>query len=120
MDIHIQSRNLALSDSVRAHIKRRLQFSLGRFALRITKVAVQIAGFDGPKGVHEKQCRIRVRLRPRGTLSAEHTDENLYAAVDCTSEFVGRAVICAIQRVRKVGRPAKPLSRPPLLTNPSF
>jgi ribosomal subunit interface protein len=120
MNIHIRSRNFALSDSVRANMARRLQFCLGRFALRINKVAVQIAEFNGPKGVHEKQCRIQVRLRPRGTLSAEYTDENLYAAFDCASGFVERAVTRAIQRIRKIGRPAHPLPRPPLLTNPSF
>jgi putative sigma-54 modulation protein len=121
MDIRIRSRNLALSDSLRAHMARRLQFSLGRFALRISKVAVRIGGFKGPKGVHEKHCRIQVQLRPRGALSAEYTDENLYAAVDCASGFMERAVIRAIQRIRKIGRPAKQhFPRPPLRTIPSL
>jgi putative sigma-54 modulation protein len=120
MDIHIRSRNLALSDSVRAHMARRMQFSLRRFALRIIKVTVQIAGINGPKGVHEKQCRVQVRLRPRGTLFAEYTDENLYAAIDRASVFVERSVIRAIQRIQKLGRPAKALPRSPLLPHPSF
>jgi putative sigma-54 modulation protein len=120
MDIHIRSRNLALSDSVRAHMARRMQFSLRRFALRIIKVTLQIAGINGPKGVHEKHCRVQVRLRPRGTLFAEYTDENLYAAIDRASGIVERAVIRAIQRIRKLGRPAKALPRPPLLPHPSF
>jgi putative sigma-54 modulation protein len=120
MDIQIRSRNLALSDSVRAHMARRMQFSLRRFALRIIKVSVQIAGFNRPQGVHEKRCRVQVRLRPRGTFFAEYTDENLYAAIDRASGFVERAVIRAIQRIRKVGRPAKALPRPPLQPHPSF
>jgi ribosome-associated translation inhibitor RaiA len=104
MKIQIQSRTPALANSVRAHLARRLHFRLDRFALRIVKIAVQIAESDFREGAHEKRCRIHVRLRPRGTSSAEYASENLYVAFDCAAAFVERDVIDAIRRIRSFGR----------------
>lgn len=110
MEIQIESRNTVLANPMRAHMARRLQFRLDRLALRIIEVSVQIAETSNQKGVPQKNCLIRIRLRPRGILSAECASQNLYVAVDCAASYIEKSILNFIQKVRRSGRQCRLLS----------
>ena len=104
MKIHVRSRQVVVSEGVRAHVERRLESSLGRVAARVLRATVQIVDLNGPRGGEDKSCRIEVRLRPTGSVFVEHTDADLYAAVGRAADRMGRAVSRAVERARHIKR----------------
>jgi putative sigma-54 modulation protein len=114
MKIHVRSRQVEVDDTVRAHIERRLQFSLGRFSQRIRRVTVQIVDINGPRGGEDKVCRIEVRLPPTGSVFVEDMDADLHAAIDRAADRAARSVSRAIKRTQDLerdnARPRSPLS----------
>jgi putative sigma-54 modulation protein len=100
MKILVRTSNLAIGETFRAHIERRLEFSLGRFAARLARVAIQVSDTNGPRGGTDKLCRIEVRLRGAPTVFVEDCDASLQVAVDRAAERVGRSVGRAIKRER--------------------
>ncbi len=48
MNIHIQARGFALTDSLREHVERRLRFALGWADDRLRQVSVRLSGRERP------------------------------------------------------------------------
>jgi putative sigma-54 modulation protein len=104
MNIHVRSRQIEMDEAVCAHIDRRLQFSLGRYASRILRVTVQIIDLNGPRRGKDKSCRVEVRLLPRGSIFVEEISADLNAAVDRAADRVMRSVTRALERTRDLER----------------
>jgi ribosomal subunit interface protein len=104
MKTQVRSKQTEVDESVRAYVERRLQFALGRHSARILHATMHIVDLNGPRGGEDKSCRIEVRLRPTGNVFVEHTDADLYAAVDRAAERMGRAVSRVVERVRHIKR----------------
>lgn len=117
MKIHVRSKHLAVDETVRSYVERRLEFSLGRLATRILRATVQIVDLNGPRGGEDKVCRVEVRLRPTGTVFVEERDADLYAALDRGADRAGRSVARALKRERDLERSPASLSNPPMPTN---
>lgn len=100
MQIVIQSSGLELTDSLRAYVKRRLQFALG-WALT-QRLVVWLSDINGPRGGRDKRCKIQVSL-PNGRKSVliQDTEEDLYAAIDRAAERADRAVSRQLARRRR-------------------
>jgi putative sigma-54 modulation protein len=108
MRIHVRSKQIKVDENLRAHIERRLEFSLGRFSPRILRATVPLTDVNGPRGGEDKLCRIEVRMQPTGTLFVEERDAALVAAVDRAAERIGRSVGRALERERELGRKTRP------------
>lgn len=100
MKITIRSKLSEVDQSVREHIKRRLQFSLGRLATRIAQVRVRIADLNGPRGGVDKTCRIDVAVHRGPDVFIEDRDAELLAVIDRAAQRAGRAVARTIERTR--------------------
>ncbi|WEF32707.1 HPF/RaiA family ribosome-associated protein [Pseudoduganella chitinolytica] len=100
MQIEIQSNGLELTDSLRAYVKRRLQFALGWALAR--RLVVWLSDINGPRGGRDKRCKIQVSL-PNGRKSVliEDTEENLYVAIDKAAERADHAVSRQLARRRR-------------------
>ena len=99
MQLDIRGRNLRLTPSLLDHVDRRLRFALGRFAARLSRVAVRLGDVNGPRGGIDKRCCIHLELRGKA-LTIEEVDADLYVANDRASERAGRATERAIARLR--------------------
>ncbi|NQV23573.1 MAG: HPF/RaiA family ribosome-associated protein [Rhodopirellula sp.] len=99
MRIQIQTSKMDADSSVNKYVERRLSFALGRFADVVQKVEVTLADINGPKGGHDKLCKIRVDLRrlPK-PVYCEILHEELRTSIDLAAERSGRAVARAIDR----------------------
>ena len=106
MRLFIRCKNVRLTEAVRERIRVRLAALLARFAHRVGDVTASLADMNGPKGGVDKQCRLVVRLRPKGEVTIEETDRNLFAAISRASERIKRTVGRALERRRdaKVSR----------------
>lgn len=105
MKIHVRSRQLHLGDEVRAHVERRLAFSLDRFRDRVGRVTVNLMDVNGPRGGEDKACRIEARLRPTGAVFADGFATDLLAAVDLAAARAAATVARALKRERGFARP---------------
>lgn len=106
MKIHVRGRQVQVDDRVRAHVERRLQSSLDRFADRVQRVTVYLIDVNGPRGGEDKVCRIDARLRPVGALFIAEADADLFAAVDRAADRLGDALARALRRRRDLARDA--------------
>ena len=91
MKVHIQERNVQVTEALRAHVERRLGLVLGRFGDRIGRVTVRFSGPNGRTGEPATRCQIDVSLRPQNVRAGD-TDADLFAAVDHASDRVSRSV----------------------------
>lgn len=98
MKIDIRGHRVELTETLRAHIERRLRFALGRFGARITAATVTIEDLNGPRGGIDKQCRITVALASAGHLRIEVLDTEITPAVDQAADRIGRAVAREFER----------------------
>jgi len=99
MQLDIRGRNLRLTPALLDHVDRRIRFALGRFAARLSRVAVRLGDVNGPRGGIDKRCWIHLELRGKA-LTIEEVDADLYVAIDRASERAGRATERAISRLR--------------------
>jgi putative sigma-54 modulation protein len=99
MTPNIHASGLTLNDVTTGYVDRRIDFTLGRFRDSIRSVSVLLEDTNGPRGGVDQLCRIRVLLvGQRQPVVAESTLETLRAAIDVSSDCVGRAVARALDR----------------------
>jgi putative sigma-54 modulation protein len=60
MRIEIHAGNFDLTESLREHIERRIQFTLSWSQHSLQKVIVRLDDINGPKGGADKSCRIQI------------------------------------------------------------
>ena len=100
MKMQISVRNMTLTDAQRDRIERRLYFTLGRFAPRISSLEMILQDENGPRGGLDKNCRVIVRLRGANDVVVEGRGEETASVVDRTADRAGRAVSRALDKRR--------------------
>jgi putative sigma-54 modulation protein len=98
--IDLRSSNLPISEALREHIERKLDFAIRRFAGRVTRVVVRLVDVNGPRGGPDKRCRIIAHLSPTGSISVEATDGDAYAAASQAAARLDEQVARALERRR--------------------
>jgi ribosomal subunit interface protein len=101
--IRLSARNVALTDRLRVHVRRRLELALGRFGDRIDKVDVRFTDSGAGRGPSQKHCRIEVDLRPR-PVTVEDADIDLFAAADGATDRLSRSVARMLEREQDESR----------------
>lgn len=120
MRIDIQARSFTLTDGLREHTARRLQFALGWAGHYIRKVSVRLSDENGPRGGEDKRCRIRVDFSGAQEVVVEDTETDLYVAIDRAVDRAGRAVTRRLERQRDHRHGALPEDNPGDAATPSI
>jgi ribosome hibernation promoting factor len=117
VNIETRTRGFSLTPGLRAHVERRLELALDRYAERVARVRVVVSDVNGPRGGEDKACRVEVRLRGGGAVRAAAADADAYAAICAAAHRAARALARAVQRERATTLEllwlAGALSRPP-------
>ena len=92
MEVRVRGRNVEVTDALRAHVERHLQFALSRFGERVRRVTVRLMGIDGPSESQDQICFIELTWRPAGRIVVKDVNHDLHAAIYRATERVGRAV----------------------------
>ncbi len=92
MKMRLAARGIELSGDLKDYIRRRVHFSLGRFAARIRYLSIRLADVNGPRGGLDKCCDIRVDVGLRQQVIVRERQANLHAAVAFATERAERAV----------------------------
>lgn len=98
MKIELRISNLETSAALEAHVERKLDFLVQRFAGRIERVVVRLSDENGPRGGVDKRCRIAVRLADVPGVLVEATSDDPYVAVTRAAARLHEQIARAIQR----------------------
>lgn len=101
MRIDIKARGFDLTDGLREHTVRRLQFALGWANHDVRAVTVRLFDVNGPRGGKDKRCRIQVPFPGTQNVVIEDTEADLYVAIDRAAERAERAVVRRLERLRE-------------------
>lgn len=106
MPAYIRSVDVPLDEADRAYIRRKLGRKLGKFADAVERMSVRIEDVNGPRGGHDKRCRIKITLRGMASVVVEEQHSALQAAIDGALRRAGSTVTRQLQRrrVRAHGR----------------
>ncbi len=100
MRLYIRTKNVRLSEEWHDYLHARLAFALARFDHRILDITASLTDLNGPKGGVDKQCRLVVRLRPRGKVTIEQSASDFVAAIALAANRASYAVRRALTRRR--------------------
>ncbi len=101
MQINIKGRQVQLPDETIKNMKRRLHFSLSRFGHAIQGVSVQLTDINGPKGGHDKECLIVVKLQKGGKVVVQGNGTDCDLVLNHCADRIGRTVDRELTRRRK-------------------
>lgn len=104
MRIEIHSRQFTLTEGLRSHIERRLQFAMSWSRQKIQKVSFHLGDINGPKGGADKTCRIRIPLAGGKQVVVEEVQVDLYVAIDRAIERASRVLTRYLAKSRAHGR----------------
>ena len=113
MRVDIKTSGLDLTDGLREHTERRLEFALDRAHHDINSVTVRLSDINGPRGGFDKRCQIQIPLPHHRGVVIEETDSDLYVAIDRAASRAGNTLGRQLSRRRNlaVGRTPQPLKR---------
>lgn len=100
MRIDIKASGFELTEGLREHTVRRLQFALGWANHDVRAVTVRLSDINGPRGGKDKRCRIQVPFAGTPNVVIEDTEADLYVAIDRAAERAERAVVRRLERLR--------------------
>jgi ribosome-associated translation inhibitor RaiA len=92
MRIEIQARRFTLTEGLRQHAVRRIEYALRSFRIWVDRVEVQLGDVNGPRGGADKFCRVMVRLPHLPALVIRDLGGDLYAVITSAAERAGRTV----------------------------
>ena len=92
MKMRLAAHGIDLSGDLKDYIRRRVHFSLGRFAARIRSLSIRVADANGPRGGVDKCCDIRVDVGLRQPVIVHERQANLHVAVAFAMERAERAI----------------------------
>ncbi len=86
-----------IQPDIAERVQRRLEFALGRFSSRVRSLSVRLKDLNGPRGGHDKQCQLDVRLiRPKRVIIIEDVDAEIETAISRAADRASRAIARAI------------------------
>lgn len=92
MRIEVRARRFGLTDGLRQHVVRSIEFALRSFRIWVDRVEVQLGDVNGPRGGQDKFCRVLVRLPHLPVLVIRDLGGDLYAVISSAAERTGRTV----------------------------
>jgi hypothetical protein len=99
----VQTSKLPIDTDLRARIRRRLGWRLGKFAPRIERLTVRFEDVNGPRGGRDISCKIKVVISGLPSVVVSEVAGNALEAFDRSDGRVERVVRRAIQRAREGG-----------------
>jgi putative sigma-54 modulation protein len=98
------------SDTLDAHIARRLSGALNAYAGSIQHVEVRLSDVNGPRrGAGDKVASLGITLRPSGRIVARAGSDDIYDSVTRAARRARTAVSRRVTRLAQRGRQARAL-----------
>lgn len=112
MNIHIQAQGFDLTEGIREHTRKRLQFTLGWDRHEVRSVTVYLSDVNGPRGGNDKRCRIQIPIVGSRDVVIEDVEDDLYVAINRAAERTERTMARRLERLRNHRREYTPDALP--------
>lgn len=107
MQIHTYTQGFDLTDGLSQHLRRRVDFALGRIGGGVQRVVVRLYDVNGTRGGIDKRCRLQLHLADGGEVVVQDTRSDLYEAIGAAIERAARALKRRSGRLRTLLRRGK-------------
>ena len=101
MRIEIRTGKFDVTEGLREHIERRIQFALSWANNSLQKISLRLDDINGPKGGIDKLCRIQIPIAGGKSIVIEEIQADLYIAIDRAVERAGRSLARKLERNRE-------------------
>jgi putative sigma-54 modulation protein len=101
MHINIQARGFELSEGLRLHTERRLQFAIDWASDDVTTIKVRFSDINGPRGGNDKRCIIQIPISGQRDVVIEDTESDLYVAIDRAADRLEQTLARKLERMRE-------------------
>jgi ribosomal subunit interface protein len=101
MRIDIQTKGFALTEGLRQHTERRLQFALHWASHEVRSVTVRLSDINGPRGGHDTRCLIQIPIAGKQDVVIEDTESDIYVAISRAAERTDRTLARRLHRQRE-------------------
>jgi ribosome-associated translation inhibitor RaiA len=98
VQICVRTRGIALTENLHGIIRGSVSAAVGRFSRRVRGVFVWVEDTNGAKGGRGMRCRMDIRLKRGGVLSASAEATNEYVAI---GRAANRARVRLVRRISK-------------------
>ncbi len=92
MKTKITTHGLKLTSELADYVNRRVRFSMGRFAGRISRLSIRIADVNGPRGGVDKRCDVVVEAGLAQPIVVHERHASLFAAIGLAVERAQRTL----------------------------
>lgn len=103
MRVEIKTSGFDLTDGLRDHARRRLEFALDWAGHDVRSVSIRLSDINGPRGGKDKRCQIRIPLPGNRGVVIQDTESDLYVAIDLAAERASQTLERRLCRLRDVG-----------------
>lgn len=113
MRIDIHSSKFTLTESLRGHIERRIQFALNWAYHKLPRIHLRLDDVNGPRNGVDKVCRIQIPVAGGKPVVIEEVQADMYVAIDRAIERAAQTMSRRIERSRTHRRgPYQPIAEP--------
>ncbi len=98
MNFAIIGRNINLTESLLAHVERRVRSALSRLGKKISHAVVQLTGIYGSNSSLDKQCEVTAFLSPREKVVVKEIGRDFYTTINRALDRLERSIRLRINR----------------------
>jgi len=100
MRVDIKTSGFDLTEGLRDHAQKRLEFALGWARYDVSRVSINLSDINGPRGGKDKRCQIRIPLPGNRDVVIQDTESDLYAAIDLAADRASQTLERRLCRLR--------------------
>jgi ribosomal subunit interface protein len=100
MRVDIKANGFDLTDGLRDHTQRRLEFALDWARHDVSRVSISLSDVNGPRGGKDKFCQVRIRLPGNRDVVIQDTESDMYAAIDLAADRASQTLERRLCRMR--------------------
>ena len=103
MKIVIRSQGVAVSDDLREHIERCVNFGLDWAGQDVDRIVIRLSDINGPRGGNDKSCHLRIPLSRMRDVVIEEVSCDLQAAIAHAVDRAAGSLERRLSRQREFG-----------------
>ena len=103
MKIDIRSQGVVVSDDLREHIERCVNFGLDWAEQDVNRVVISLSDINGPRGGNDKRCHLRIPLSRMREVVIEEVASDLQAAIAHAVDRAAGSLERRLSRQREFG-----------------